>query len=136
MIYSWDIEEFYRNGIFYYVTIELSEENKYGYYEEYTLDLRNHHNFDYLKGEYKSKTYKIYQKIEDWLEWKESPINPKELAKQLIKEIAPKYKSRKGGYTRIIKLGLRKSDAAPMAILELVWFIFKIKIWLLKKFTR
>ena len=44
----------------------------------------------------------------------------KDLVKKLIDEIAPKYKDRKGGYTRIIKLGPRKSDGAKMAIIELV----------------
>ena len=40
--------------------------------------------------------------------------------KKLFDEIAPKYAERNGGYTRVIKLGLRKGDAAPLAILELV----------------
>jgi len=34
--------------------------------------------------------------------------------------IAPKYADRQGGYTRVIKTGLRKGDAAPLAIIELV----------------
>lgn len=39
---------------------------------------------------------------------------------KLFDEIAPKYADRKGGYTRIIKLGMRKGDGAPEVILELV----------------
>ena len=39
---------------------------------------------------------------------------------KLINEIAPKYADRNSGYTRIVKLGLRAGDAAPMVQLELV----------------
>lgn len=42
------------------------------------------------------------------------------LAKKMIEEIAPRYKEREGGYTRIIKAGPRVSDGAKMAVIELV----------------
>jgi len=45
---------------------------------------------------------------------------PKVAAKKLIKEIAPKFTSRKGGYTRVIKLGQRMSDGAKMAFIEII----------------
>ncbi len=41
-------------------------------------------------------------------------------ASKLIDEIAPKYKGRQGGYTRITKIGQRKGDASPMAIIEFI----------------
>jgi large subunit ribosomal protein L17 len=42
------------------------------------------------------------------------------VAKKVFDEIAPRYTTRNGGYTRMIKIGKRQGDAADMAILELV----------------
>ena len=44
----------------------------------------------------------------------------KRVVKKLVDNIAPKYKERKGGYTRIIKLGPRRSNGARMVQIELV----------------
>src|SRR6201996_3916514 len=49
-------------------------------------------------------------------------LHQDEAAKILFKEIAPVYKDRKGGYTRIIKMNQRVGDAAQRAILEWVDF--------------
>jgi len=50
-------------------------------------------------------------------------IGQRDLVSKLFKEIAPSFKDRKGGYTRIIKLGPRQSDSAPVALLEWVDFV-------------
>jgi large subunit ribosomal protein L17 len=40
--------------------------------------------------------------------------------KKVFDVLAPRYQNRQGGYTRIMKAGIRQGDAAPLAILELV----------------
>ena len=50
-------------------------------------------------------------------------IGQKDAVATLFKTIAPSFKDRKGGYTRIIKLGPRQSDSAPIAFLEWVDYV-------------
>ena len=47
-------------------------------------------------------------------------MGDKEMASKLFADIAPRYEGRPGGYTRILKLGPRQGDNAPMARIELV----------------
>ena len=47
-------------------------------------------------------------------------VTKEDVAHKLFTEIAPKYKDRNGGYTRITKIGPRRGDAAEMCIIELV----------------
>ena len=47
-------------------------------------------------------------------------LTSEDVVKHLFDEVAPKYQERNGGYSRIIKLGPRRGDNAPMAIIELL----------------
>jgi len=54
-------------------------------------------------------------------------IKDKDVLKKLFSELAEKYKDRPGGYTRIIKMGYRKGDNAPLSLIEIVQEDFKPK---------
>jgi large subunit ribosomal protein L17 len=47
-------------------------------------------------------------------------VTKEDVAKKLFDEIGPKYADRNGGYTRVLKMGPRRGDAAEMAIIQLV----------------
>jgi large subunit ribosomal protein L17 len=47
-------------------------------------------------------------------------VNSKDVLHKLFAEIAPRFQDRQGGYTRIVKAGFRRGDAAPMCLIELV----------------
>ena len=47
-------------------------------------------------------------------------VQSRAVVKKLFDDIAPRFKERNGGYTRIIKIGIRHGDAAPISVIELV----------------
>ena len=47
-------------------------------------------------------------------------VQRRAVVKKLFEDIAPRFKERNGGYTRIIKVGIRHGDAAPVSVIELV----------------
>lgn len=51
----------------------------------------------------------------------------KEVLKKLFEEIGPRFEGRNGGYVRVVRIGERKGDGAPMAMVELVGSEYKKK---------
>ena len=47
-------------------------------------------------------------------------VQDKAVVRKLFDTIAPRFKDRPGGYTRIVKIGIRRGDAAPVSVIELV----------------
>lgn len=47
-------------------------------------------------------------------------LNDESLVKHLFDNVAPRYRERQGGYTRIVRVGVRRGDAVETAVIELV----------------
>ena len=64
----------------------------------------------------------LRQQVTDFLDKgrMETTITREDVANKLFKELAPSYAERNGGYTRIIRTGVRRGDAAETAVIELV----------------
>jgi large subunit ribosomal protein L17 len=49
-----------------------------------------------------------------------SRLRDEDMVKKLFDDLAPRYKARAGGYTRVLKAGFRYGDSAPLAVIELI----------------
>lgn len=55
-------------------------------------------------------------------------LRDREAVTRLMKDVAPRFKDRNGGYTRIIKAGYRYGDSAPMAIIQFVDYVPQVAV--------
>ena len=106
----------WRKGVLRNLATDIILYGKVKTTETKAKELKRH--VDKLITKAKKGTLHSRRKVESFLR----PIKKDDMSigTYLFKEIAPKYKNRNGGYTRIIKAPNRKGDNTPMAILEFV----------------
>jgi large subunit ribosomal protein L17 len=94
-----------------------------------TVTSKNDKKYDVVEREFKTETVTVdnpsrlaaRRRILKWVyRAKDSEGNQKNVVNKLFNDIAPKYKDRNGGYTRILRLGPRRGDSAEMVLIELV----------------
>ncbi|MBR0088008.1 MAG: 50S ribosomal protein L17 [Lachnospiraceae bacterium] len=115
------------------VTAKVAQKDKDGKRVKEVVDGKKKTVFDTvektIKKDQPSRLHARRMMLETFYGVKEVPAENKgrkkltvdvDMPKKMFEEIAPKYANRNGGYTRIVKIGLRKGDAAPMVLLELV----------------
>ena len=112
------------------VTAKVARKDKDGKRVKEVVDGKKVTVFDEVEKEIKkdlpSRLHARRQMLKVFYSATENPTGKKkdmktvDLAAKMFDEIAPKYVGRNGGYTRIVKIGLRKGDAAMEVVLELV----------------
>ena len=112
------------------VTAKVARKDKDGKRVKEVVDGKKVTVFDEVEKEIKkdlpSRLHARRQMLKVFYDVTENPTGKKkdmksvDLVAKMFDEIAPKYVGRNGGYTRIVKIGLRKGDAAMEVVLELV----------------
>ncbi|MBQ6036036.1 MAG: 50S ribosomal protein L17 [Lachnospiraceae bacterium] len=115
------------------VSCKVARKDKDGHRVKETVDGKKKTVYDTIektiKKDQPSRLHARRQMLEVFYGVKEVPAENKgkkkltkeiDMPKKMFEEIAPKYANRNGGYTRIVKIGQRKGDAAMEVLLELV----------------
>ena len=112
------------------VTAKVARKDKDGKRVKEVVDGKKVKVFDEVEKEIKKdlpsrlharrQMLKVFYSVTENPTGKKKDVKTVDLAAKMFDEIAPKYVGRNGGYTRIVKIGLRKGDAAMEVVLELV----------------